>query len=179
MFAPIPTWYNGMRMRSRLEARWALFFDCLRYSYRYEPNLRHNVAYLPDFMLDTFGVAVEVKFGARLPMLDDDLLEWEQFLSRLAQLEADHERWQAFVDTTGRDLWVCVGPPVVWDEGQPSRPAWALVYRNGQRRHLAVWTESGLTAPAPLGTVTAWQIGPSMLDAACAIRDHAFHDEAA
>ena len=51
---PIETVYNGYRFRSRLEARWAVFFDALEIKYEYEPegfNLGNGVYYLPDFLL--------------------------------------------------------------------------------------------------------------------------------
>lgn len=35
---PIETIYNGYRFRSRLEARWAVFFDALGVEYQYEPE---------------------------------------------------------------------------------------------------------------------------------------------
>lgn len=47
----IETVYNGYRFRSRLEARWAVFFDELGIEYRYEfegYNL-NGIRYLPDF----------------------------------------------------------------------------------------------------------------------------------
>jgi hypothetical protein len=50
----IETAYNGYRFRSRLEARWAVFFDTLGVSYVYEPEgfeLSGGVRYLPDFWL--------------------------------------------------------------------------------------------------------------------------------
>ena len=34
---PYPTLYNGRRYRSRLEARWAAFFDLVRWPFEYEP----------------------------------------------------------------------------------------------------------------------------------------------
>ena len=33
---PIETQYNGFRFRSRLEARWAVFFDVIGLKYEYE-----------------------------------------------------------------------------------------------------------------------------------------------
>jgi hypothetical protein len=33
---PIETKYKGYRFRSRLEARWAVFFDALKMGYKYE-----------------------------------------------------------------------------------------------------------------------------------------------
>ena len=50
----IETHYNGYRFRSRLEARWAVFFDTLGVRYEYEPEgfeLDDGTWYLPDFLL--------------------------------------------------------------------------------------------------------------------------------
>lgn len=49
---PIETRYKGYRFRSRLEARWAVFFDALGLKWEYEPEgfeLPNGVRYLPDF----------------------------------------------------------------------------------------------------------------------------------
>lgn len=50
---PIETRYKGFRFRSRLEARWAVFFDRLRLPYEYEPEgfATPHGPYLPDFRL--------------------------------------------------------------------------------------------------------------------------------
>ena len=60
---PIETVYNGYRMRSRLEARWALFFDALGVEYAYEPEGYYvgGTPYLPDFWLPKYRSWVEVK----------------------------------------------------------------------------------------------------------------------
>ena len=49
----IPTWYNGVLFRSRLEARWAIFFDLCGFRWDYEPQGFEidGVQYLPDFRL--------------------------------------------------------------------------------------------------------------------------------
>lgn len=60
----IETTYNGYKFRSRLEARWALFFDELGIEYQYEMEgfeLAGGVWYLPDFWLPYLNVWVEVK----------------------------------------------------------------------------------------------------------------------
>lgn len=63
---PIETEYRGYRMRSRLEARWACFFDQLGVRWEYEPQgfeTPHG-PYLPDFWLPEVnerGVWFEVK----------------------------------------------------------------------------------------------------------------------
>jgi hypothetical protein len=53
MVKAIDTNYNGHRFRSRLEARWAVFFDSLGIKYRYELEGfdLDGVYYLPDFWL--------------------------------------------------------------------------------------------------------------------------------
>lgn len=85
----IPTWYAGCYFRSRLEARWAVFFDALGIPWNYEPdgwdlvpktsgehykscpygtyqhgscNCRSHLGwYLPDFWLPTLNTWFEVK----------------------------------------------------------------------------------------------------------------------
>lgn len=54
---PIETVYNGYRFRSRLEARWAVFFDALGVQYEYEPEgfSKNGLMYLPDFRLKCYG----------------------------------------------------------------------------------------------------------------------------
>lgn len=51
---PIETEYKGYRFRSRLEARWAVFFDAVGAKWEYEPEgfqLKDGTRYLPDFLL--------------------------------------------------------------------------------------------------------------------------------
>lgn len=48
------TTYRGYRFRSRLEARWAVFFDAMKLKWEYEPegfDLGNGVYYLPDFRI--------------------------------------------------------------------------------------------------------------------------------
>ena len=70
---PIETYYNGYRFRSRLEARWAVFFDTGNIKYEYEPEgfeLESGLKWLPDFYLPDFDCYVEVK-----PDTDDGVNE--------------------------------------------------------------------------------------------------------
>lgn len=55
--------FKGVRFRSRLEARWAMFFDRLRVPYQYEPRSFQfgDVWYLPDFYLPKQQLWVEIK----------------------------------------------------------------------------------------------------------------------
>lgn len=60
---PIETEYNGLRFRSRIEARWAVFFEEARISYEYEKegfDLGGHY-YLPDFWLPEKDCWVEIK----------------------------------------------------------------------------------------------------------------------
>ena len=55
----IQTEYKGYLFRSRLEARWAVFFDAFGVKWEYEPegyDLGDGIMYLPDFLLH--GVTV-------------------------------------------------------------------------------------------------------------------------
>lgn len=67
-YKPIETEYDGYKFRSRLEARWAVFFNAARIKYKYEPEGFEvgfgdgsRVRYLPDFYLPDFDVYCEVK----------------------------------------------------------------------------------------------------------------------
>lgn len=63
-YKAIETHYNGYRFRSRLEARWAVFFDHAHIKYEYEPQgfeLEDGTRYLPDFYLPEYDYYVEVK----------------------------------------------------------------------------------------------------------------------
>ena len=63
--AAIPTLYKGRQYRSRLEAKWAAFFDLLGWEHEYEPF--DLGAWSPDFLLKPIGrswagsLLVEVK----------------------------------------------------------------------------------------------------------------------
>ena len=93
---PISTAYCGHLFRSRLEARWAVFFDALGMPWEYEPQgfrLSNGAMYLPDFRLsgvdtngDKFLFWVEVK-----PEHGDDKGEDKarQFAKEFAQSNVD------------------------------------------------------------------------------------------
>lgn len=67
MIKPIETRYRGYRFRSRLEARWAVYFDAMNIRWEYELegfNLGSLGCYLPDFWLPEYDAWAEVKSGA-------------------------------------------------------------------------------------------------------------------
>lgn len=71
----IETSYAGCRFRSRLEARWAVFFDTLGIAWQYEvqgyvAGTYEPRAYLPDFWLPGTGTWAEVKGS-------DEAVDWD------------------------------------------------------------------------------------------------------
>ena len=62
---PIETVYKGYRFRSRLEARWAVFFDAAGVEWTYEAQGYDldGKRYLPDFYLPKLNMHVEIKPG--------------------------------------------------------------------------------------------------------------------
>jgi hypothetical protein len=81
-FAAHPTLYGGTQFRSRLEARWAAFFDLIGWRREYEPfDLQ---GWVPDFTLSGAGnnpVLVEVK-PFILPTVTDEVKAVQEKISR-------------------------------------------------------------------------------------------------
>ena len=74
----IETRYKGYRFRSRLEARWAVFFDAFPLKWEYEPegfDLGAEGYYLPDFYLPEMDMWVEVKPDVSLINGERDKIE--------------------------------------------------------------------------------------------------------
>lgn len=90
----IPTVYRNIEFRSRLEARWAAWFDEMVIPWTYEPEgfIIDGVPYLPDFYITSInrGVYIEIK-----PMgIDDEekkiaLLRVQAFEGRLLLICGD------------------------------------------------------------------------------------------
>ena len=74
--AGIPTTYAGIRFRSRLEAKWAAFFDLVGWPWEYEPF--DCDGWIPDFLLKgRCPVLIDVK-----PMYHFD--EWQGYAAKIA-----------------------------------------------------------------------------------------------
>lgn len=73
MIKPIETIYNNYKFRSRLEARWAVFFDELDVKYEYEREGFDidGVWYLPDFYLPDYSCWIEIKPDAVISDYDN------------------------------------------------------------------------------------------------------------
>jgi hypothetical protein len=91
----IPTTFGGIRFRSRLEARWAVFYSIIgvRYFYEYEGFQLPSGWYLPDFWLPDLEVWVEIK--ASRPTETE-----ERKMSDLAS--ATHHRTYIFSGSIGK-----------------------------------------------------------------------------
>jgi hypothetical protein len=82
----LPTVYNGIQYRSRIEARWAAFFTVLNINFQYEPKrfrLGDIGSYLPDFYLPDWHTWVEIK------SCDPEPIEIERIL-RLCKKTREH-----------------------------------------------------------------------------------------
>lgn len=78
----IETLYRGTRFRSRAEARWAAFFDCLGWRWQYEPVDLDG--YIPDFIVAfRRSTLIEVKGG----VLPQNLTGSEQTAMALSKVE--------------------------------------------------------------------------------------------
>lgn len=98
----IETIYKGYRMRSRLEARWAVFYDGMGIAWQYEVEgfqMNNGERYLPDFWLPSFsgGMWCEVKPDG------GDFLKSKQF-----------------AEEGSKQIWLCEGLPrfavyKIWD----------------------------------------------------------------
>ena len=124
----IETVYNGYKFRSRLEARWGVFFDAMGIKWQYEFegfDLGEAGWYLPDFYLTNDRIYVEIKPALNL-ITDDDKLKINAMRKMLDDL------WDTMDETTSetfpRYLLVLVETPdVPWQEGEGSRSTQKLL----------------------------------------------------
>ena len=92
MLKAIETRYDGCLFRSRLEARWATFFNALAVPYEYEKegfDLGSAGWYLPDFWMPQQDCWIEIKPVVPTP----------------------DERWKAgeLADQSGKHVYICYG----------------------------------------------------------------------
>lgn len=100
----IQTRYAGCLFRSRLEARWAVFFDALGIEWEYEKegfNLGEAGLYLPDFWLPPLNAWFEVKGPPPTP---------EDEAKIHALTSADHNLFLAVGNIPDPTKWDFSGP---------------------------------------------------------------------
>ena len=128
--AGIETTYKGTTFRSRLEARWAMFFDCVEWDWEYEPFDANG--YIPDFvLLGDRPVLVEVKPAAsqrelelHVPRLERALTgHWAQDILIVGVKPYDIVRTDCWRDQPCIG-WLGEGDDYYVSEGCPSRWAW-------------------------------------------------------
>jgi len=147
----IETQYKGYRFRSRLEARWAVFFDALGLAWEYEKegyDLGDAGWYLPDFWLPEQEVWVEVKADHAAP---------PQHRIFLAGKMTD---WRSRLNTHGYEI---TGPDAdlrVWNE--PSR--WIEDVDEETGKPIRYQTGEGFEATA---TPWAHDSGTNAIEYAC------------
>jgi hypothetical protein len=88
----IQTRWKGTSYRSRLEARWAVVFDFMGWSYIYEPEgFEHcGEVYLPDFWIEDWKAYVAVKPTANSMELLEGLHRDLRFQSDMIACGLDH-----------------------------------------------------------------------------------------
>lgn len=141
----LPTTYGGIKFRSRLEARWALFFDAAGLRFHYEPEgfaLPGGIAYLPDFWLPGFRMFLEVKPGEPSP--------------------AETAKALGLAQAGDADVLLAMGPPeeranFLWFDRDPDR--------NGPRDDAYIlardhYSPAGFWLVPEGGDETAYHLGP-------------------
>lgn len=159
--AAIPTRYSGVQFRSRLEARWAAFFDLLGWKWEYEPI--DLAGYIPDFIVehgaavadwsesggpDGWLVSPSAKMTAPVtrrlievkPSMDaEDLM--------LHTAKIDQSGWTGEASIVGAMLWP--GPDGGFEIGAiryargEGRHGWGSWYMRGVAASLTLWREAG------------------------------------
>lgn len=117
----IETSYKGYRFRSRLEARWAVFFDAVNIVWRYEVEgytFDSGLCYLPDFYLPAWDTHLEVK--PDLPYGDLERVDSDS--------DSDGGWWLPFGTGSSLEKFLAAAasmnvPWVPAAEGAPPRPA--------------------------------------------------------
>lgn len=126
--ASIPTVYNGVQFRSRLEARWAAFFDIVGWKWSYEPL--DFSGWIPDFVIhgDKERILVEVK----------PIFKFQQWLGDEMATSALRARSNDDLLILGAELpspeyWGCVG--IGWlGEYSGGAHGWATAIPHGGGR---------------------------------------------
>lgn len=133
----IPTRYAGCRFRSRLEARWAVLFDTLGWSWEFEPRSFSlpSGGYLPDFWV-TAGRRAPVWFEVKPSTDEREDMRWPELAAMTGDVlivargmhrtgdhcSSQHSANAYAPNAIGRDLtlWPAV-PASAWDAASSAR----------------------------------------------------------
>lgn len=174
-----PTLYRGIRFRSRLEARWAVFFDAIGREWVYEPAFPElaSLGYQPDFLLeDNMG-------GTAIHEIKPLIGGWDGLAGCLNDFMGD-TRYQQAAGILQTRLILTVGTPGEWEQGRlagyghvsimwyPTRSAdelyeWAECI---QCSRIALWQDGN-----PMCCPRKPPVGP-LYDAFARVRDESYED---
>ncbi len=153
----IETEYRGFKFRSRLEARWAVFFDSCLIDWKYEPEgfeswigpQEQKICYLPDFYLPVSNTWVEVKGSDDALLADaDKLTAMLDFGSPLPGVDESYgtSHGLLILGDIPEHKWGLVFHPLIqhhkglwlnWAAfGVPDSPIWPLPERNWMSHYL-------------------------------------------
>lgn len=164
----IPTVYKHRQYRSRLEARWACFFDLLGWHYEYEPCDLEG--WIPDFVLcEAEPVFVEVKPVTLFPVevaakldatscLDDVLIVGVRLLEpRDNYGEMLALGWlREFVEDCASWDYAPLG---VWSHPPPTKPRVGFCHAlQSFRDRITGMYDGGCHGALPLNTVHVWAL---------------------
>lgn len=144
---PIETHYKGYRFRSRLEARWAVFFDHLRLSWEYEPegfDLGDGVWYLPDFKVtERNGATTWYEIKPEGVCRDAKFEKFKAIIERgnealLGRFFGDKALLDGDADAAMSCDWAVLlhGDPVFQTNRGVDKPVVERLYRNGIQHQL-------------------------------------------
>ena len=104
---PIETVYKGYHFRSRLEARWAVFFDEVDFPYLYELEgfQLETTKYLPDFWLPN-----GIRFLNEVETYKD---VWVEIKPTTELSDSERKKIAEFVKQTGNKILLIAGEPDV------------------------------------------------------------------
>lgn len=180
----IPTTYNHVKFRSRLEARWAAFLDALQWTWEYEPDLQAGFV-IPDFVITDFAhpciieckpevtvkdlaIARRALIGKMPAWLRDDVIR------EIHELDLDAEAPIELTDQALQDLYrvdcgenphgrsrrtLVVGPALHIVEGRVTLDGdygLTLCCENGTPSHVGLATDIGVPCLRCGQEVTAW-----------------------
>lgn len=114
----IETTYKGIKFRSRLEARWAVFFDACGVNWEYEPEgfeLPNGQYYLPDFLLHD----VVIREGQESEKAD----LWVEVKAKERMTTEDARKIKAFADIKEKHFVIEVNGEISeFDSEVPTNP---------------------------------------------------------
>jgi hypothetical protein len=173
----IETIYDGYRFRSRMEARWAVFFKTAGIEYEYEPQgfELKNGRYLPDFWLPDLEAWFEVKgeFDVDQTPMYADLIEYtgKNFILALSApalpiVETNLWWWSPQEIATGtrarnRPVWITSGYQNICEDVQHRDSFWMRFAGLIAPHH----PEEALTLPIGPGPHYAPAVTPRILAA--------------